>query len=270
MALGRTKLPYTSGDLRSVIAGDDAQWRTAGVTIDWSTISALGSDTILPDGTFVKAGMKVLNMGQVLARIGAGAATIVTIAGAPTGGAFQLSVQAQGTVQTTSLLAFNASATSVQTALQGLSNVGTGLTCTGAAGGPFTIAAAAGYGPVGITADGSQLTVPAGAPAATATAVPTAATSGYGYFGPFDPAAVDGRAALARGECGIVPSTIVQGGVIGLNLVDTDHRGLLVGGRVYINRVIQCGGGTASLAAGPALAALLAAMPTLTPVAIAS
>lgn len=60
----------------------------------------------------------------------------VTITGSPTGGAFTLTFGAQ----TTSNIAYNASASTVQTALQALSSIGSGnATVTGSAGGPWTV-----------------------------------------------------------------------------------------------------------------------------------
>lgn len=61
---------------------------------------------------------------------------VVTITGTPTGGTFTLSIGGQ----TTAPIAYNATATTVQTALQALSSVGAGhVTVTGSAGGPYTI-----------------------------------------------------------------------------------------------------------------------------------
>jgi hypothetical protein len=60
----------------------------------------------------------------------------VTITGSPTGGTFTLTFGAQ----TTSTIAFNASAATVQTALQALSSIGaSNATVTGSAGGPWTV-----------------------------------------------------------------------------------------------------------------------------------
>lgn len=59
----------------------------------------------------------------------------VTVNGTPTGGTFQLSYNGQ----TTGTIAYNAAASVVQTALQGLATVGSGnLLVTGGAGGPYT------------------------------------------------------------------------------------------------------------------------------------
>lgn len=61
---------------------------------------------------------------------------LVTITGIPTGGTFTITYGGQ----TTSALAFNAAAATVQTALQALTSVGAGnATVAGGAGGPYTI-----------------------------------------------------------------------------------------------------------------------------------
>lgn len=81
-----------------------------------------------------------------------------TVTGSPTGGNFTLSYNGQ----TTSNIAYNATAATVQTALQALSTIGTGnATVAGSAGGPYTItfAGALANTSVGtITANGSGLT----------------------------------------------------------------------------------------------------------------
>lgn len=70
----------------------------------------------------------------------ASAVQTVTISGTPTGGTFTLTFNEQ----TTSGIAYNAAAATVQTALQGLSTIGSGnATVTGSAGGPYTVTFAA-------------------------------------------------------------------------------------------------------------------------------
>lgn len=60
----------------------------------------------------------------------------VTISGTPTGGSFTLDYNGQPTVD----IAYNATASAVQTALQNLSNIGSGnVAVTGSAGGPYTV-----------------------------------------------------------------------------------------------------------------------------------
>jgi|GEM_PF-6194374 len=99
----------------------------------------------------------------------------VTITG-ETGGTFTISVTAGGSTQTTSGIAYNATASTVSNALAALSNVGSGnVSVTGSAGGPYTITFA-GYvgwlGAVKVAVDGTSLT--GSSPAATATAVTSA------------------------------------------------------------------------------------------------
>lgn len=84
----------------------------------------------------------------------------VSIVGSPTGGTFTLSVGGQ----TTAGIAYNASAATVETALEGLSTVGAGnVSVSGDAGGPYAIefiGDLAGENVDPITADGDGLTVP--------------------------------------------------------------------------------------------------------------
>jgi hypothetical protein len=78
----------------------------------------------------------------------------VTITGAPTGGTFTLTWSGQ----TTGAIAYNATAATVQTALEALSNIAPGdVTVTGNAGGPYTL-----------TWGGTQLGEDVAAPTATA------------------------------------------------------------------------------------------------------
>ena len=67
---------------------------------------------------------------------GANEAQTVTITGSPTGGTFTLTYSGQ----TTSAIAYNATALTVRNALEALSNVEAGaVTVTGSAGGPYTV-----------------------------------------------------------------------------------------------------------------------------------
>lgn len=82
----------------------------------------------------------------------------VTITGSPTGGTFTLAFN----THTTGTIAFNASASTVQTALEGLSGVGAGqVSVSGSNGGPYTvewIGTLAFASQTAMTADGSLLT----------------------------------------------------------------------------------------------------------------
>lgn len=89
---------------------------------------------------------------------GVNAQQSVTIGGSPTGGTFTLTFGGQ----TTSAIAYNASASTVQTALQALSTIGAGnATVTGAAGGPWTVTFTGTLGNAAqtlMTASGASLT----------------------------------------------------------------------------------------------------------------
>lgn len=94
--------------------------------------------------------------------VGHGSATsevqTVTVNGSPTGGTFTLTFRGA----TTSGLAYNAAAATVQTALQGLATIGaSNATVAGSAGGPYTVTFAAALASMAVdemTADGSSLT----------------------------------------------------------------------------------------------------------------
>lgn len=103
-----------------------------------------------------------------------------------TGGTFTLSFNGQ----TTSGLAYNAAASVIQTALEGLSTVGTGnVTVSGANGGPYTVTfgAALARTPLALTANGASLT--GTSPTITSTS-PTATATRRWLFKP-DPTAAD-------------------------------------------------------------------------------
>ena len=94
----------------------------------------------------------------------AGTSAVLALGGTGLGGTFTISYGGQ----TTAGLAFNATAATVQTALQGLSSVGAGnMTVSGPAGGPWTISLAGTLarlagGILGLTANGSALTATGG------------------------------------------------------------------------------------------------------------
>jgi hypothetical protein len=78
-----------------------------------------------------------------------------------------------------------------------------------------------------------------------------------GLYGPYDPGAVDGRQTLARGDCFVVNESIRE------DELNSNHPPVFDGGLSFVSRIIQSGGGAASLAAGPTLANLLTAFPRL-------
>jgi hypothetical protein len=80
-----------------------------------------------------------------------------------------------------------------------------------------------------------------------------------GKFGAYDPAASDGRQTLAQGDCVILNRSVLEDERM------SDHPEAIVGGDVFLDRIIHSGTGTHTLAAGPTLAELLAAFPRLQP-----
>jgi hypothetical protein len=77
-----------------------------------------------------------------------------------------------------------------------------------------------------------------------------------GMYGPFDPAATDGRQTLGD------DTYVINRTVLAAEPVD-QYPQAIFGGRVWLDRILQSGVGAASLAAGPTLAALRAALPRL-------
>jgi hypothetical protein len=110
---------------------------------------------------------------------------------------------------------------------------------------------------------GDQLTVPIGQKVLVAGQVMCEITSS-GLYGPYDPAATGtGREALVNGKCGLLNMTILQNGVLGITAGNTDDGNLIEGGRVWYARIRQSVAATHTLAAGPTLAELQAALPRL-------
>jgi hypothetical protein len=99
--------------------------------------------------------------------------------------------------------------------------------------------------------------VPAGAKYARYGQLITRITAS-GRYGPYDPAAADGRQLLVRGQAFLVNRTVLNNDPRG------EYPEAIEGGRVWKARLIQAGTGTASLAAGPTLANLEATFPLLT------
>src|SRR5262252_9018809 len=65
------ELLQSTGYAIQVTADGAPHWKSGGITIDWSTVVAAGSDTTLPDGVVILAGQKGLQFGQVMCRISA-------------------------------------------------------------------------------------------------------------------------------------------------------------------------------------------------------
>jgi hypothetical protein len=124
----------------------------------------------------------------------------------------------------------------------------------------------------GVTLDVATIAAVAGAPATLTddTVVPVgkkylrfgqilARITATGLYGPFDPAAADGRQTLARGSCFLPNQTWLDDPGTGL-LASSLHPAVFDGGHVWRDRLLITTG-AASLAAGPTVAAFEAAFP---------
>jgi hypothetical protein len=76
-----------------------------------------------------------------------------------------------------------------------------------------------------------------------------------GKFGPYDPAATDGRQSLVRGDCFLVNRAVVS------NDPRAEFPEAINGGKIWLARVLQSGTATHTLALGPTLAEVEAAFP---------
>lgn len=251
--IGQTGIPI------EVAASGPPEWVPVGITVSWATVAAVGADTVTSpaEGLTVKSGQKYLRYGQVLCMITTQQAYTVTETGVPTAGSFTLSGTRPDTggFVTSDAIPQASTGAAVQTILRA-NFTGIPVTVSGSAGGPYTITS-----PIqGLALASNSLT---GGTTPSVTVVVAVAGTDAGKYGPFDPAASDGRQTLTPGQCCIINTTTLQNGVIpGFTTMATDHPGALAGGYVWQNRIIATSG-TNSLAAGPTWTALQAAFPRL-------
>jgi hypothetical protein len=254
---GLNTLAKTGRAVMCIADGDMSGMKVGGISLELNTMAAVAVDTTLTDDTVVAAGTKYLRYGQIMTKITVISTDVVTVNGVPTGGTFTISVTVAGNTQTTAGLAFNAAGATVQTALQGLSNVGAGnATVVGA--GPYTITFPAALGAVTVAANGAALTGGTN-PSAT---VAVTSTGSIGKFGPFDPAAADGRQTLTRGEAFIVNRTWMASPAIGFPNLGIVHSPVFDKGLVWKERILMTTGAH-SLAAGPTVAEFEAVFPNV-------
>jgi hypothetical protein len=230
------------------ILADVPIWKTAGITFDWSTVTAVAVDTPLPDGITVKAGDKYVQYGTPVDRITVAAEvnTIDLSPGTdPTGGTFQITYNGF----TTTPLAFNATGAVVQAALEALDNVQPGdVVVTGPAAFVYTLTWSGNLGNVNAVTVVNALT---GADTPPAVGTTTQGNASGGMYGPVNTAATDGRQTMARGETFLTPWTVL------MSESASDHFPVIEGGRVFAAR-LQVGGTNQAT-----LANLLTAMPLL-------
>lgn len=248
---GRQVLATTGTDIQ-VTADGMPDWHAIGITIDWSTVTAVsGSDATYADETVVKVGAKGLEFGTVLLRITTTEVQTATISGTPTGGSFTLT----GNGFTTPAIAFNASAATVQTAVRGLGGDYSNVVVTGSAGGPYTITFPADVGNPAQLVKTASLT--GGSSPDVTMATTTGGNSGGGKWGPYDSGASDGRQTLSRGNCVILNRTVLELGFAGVVATASDHPGVIEGGLVWKARIKAGGSGQ------PSFSNLEAALPRL-------
>lgn len=66
---GRTVTATTGLPIAVLADNNYIGWKTGGITIDWTTVTAVGSDTTLADGNVIKAGQSGLVFGMILCKI---------------------------------------------------------------------------------------------------------------------------------------------------------------------------------------------------------
>lgn len=247
----------TTGRVVMAAASMLAHWKRGGVTIAWGTVTAAGSDTTLADDTPVKSGQKYLRFGQILCRITQHEIEVLTVTGTPTGGTFSVTyTDPDGNTHETGAIAYDAAAADVQAALRA---AGADVTVTGSAGGPWTVTFADARNVAALTLTDNNLT--GGTSPSVGVSTSTQGTSDLGKYGPYDPAATDGRQTLTRGECFILNETVLETGLAG-GLVPgtTDHPAVFDGGPAWKTRLLVTTG-VHSLAAGPTVAEFETAFP---------
>lgn len=269
---GRTVGTYTNPDPISIVAnGKDIEWKVGGVSIDWSTVTALGSDynDTTVQNLFVASGGKMLRYGTFMARITKPEVTTLTESASPDGGTFTVTIVVDGgDALTTTDLAFNVSAATMQTALQALANVGSGNLTVGRTGTTtnfvWTLTAAGDLLPsdLTVTASAANLTVSASPGGAIAVAT-THAGGEYGWFGPADSGATDGRQTWTNGNVFLLATTLLFQSPFGAALPGPQnvHMGLVSGGPIWEARLLF--GSAATPYTAPARTDLPTCMPRL-------
>lgn len=263
---GRNVIGNTGRDVCVIADLEDVGWKAGGITVDWSVVSAVNADTTLPDDIVVPNGQKYLRFGQVMCGIGTGEVQTITFTGGPTSGNAVITFPAVGDApaQTAAAVAFNGSAQAMADALNALGRIGpngvaVARTGSGTNGDPYiyTVTFARKFGDVPQFTSTNTF---AGGTTPTTTHGTSTAGTGNGKFGPYDPAATDGRQTLSRGDCWILNRTKVQNNPVGLNVHNSDNPAVFEEGRVFKSRLLMTSGAH-SLAAGPTVSEFEAAFP---------
>lgn len=256
---GRQVLGKTGRDVAVLADLQDAQFKVGGITLDWSLFAAAGSDTTLPDQTPIKTGEKYGRFGQILCEVTQVEVQTVDLSGAddPNGGTWDMTILGV----TIPDIAWNVTAAALQDLIRAADADGANKVTVSKTGFVYTITFPESVDNVAaITVDSSALTTAASTVTVTITTT-TQGTSTSGKYGPYDPAATDGRQTLSRGKCFILNRTVKELGYgANINIVQTDHPQVFDGGTVWKDRVVMTTG-THSLAAGPTVTEFESAFP---------
>lgn len=267
--VGRRVLSTVTGAPVEVIAiPEGVDWKAVGITLDWSTVAAVsGADVTYPDKNVVRIGKKGLRFGQILCKITQAEITTVDVSGDddPTGGDFDLRIAGTafgGETFSEDLegVAWNVSAADLQTAIRALDFPGAELVTVSKALFVYTITFPPESGNVTVTSPANALTGGGGDTFAVTVGTTTQGVTNSGKYGPYDPAANDGRQTLSRGNCFILNQTILQDGGAGDLVAEQNHPPVFDGGQVWKARLIVTSG-THSLAVGPTWTEFEAAFP---------
>lgn len=272
--IGRQVFAFQTGQALAVSA-DGSPERQQAITLNWDLFAAVGSDTTLPDDNIVLNGQKYARYGQVFTKVTQGEINVVDFSGDddPTGGAATLTIAGAppgGPDFSEALedVAYNISAAALQTAIRALTFPGAGKVTVTKSGFAYTITFPPESGNITIAGDttngGSGGFTGGGGDTFLITSTPSTSGLAYGgLYGPYDSGATDGRQTISQGNVCISNRTVLQsGGLPGLTPNLSNYPDVLVGGRIYVARVLA-NNAAASLAAGPLWSALIAAMPRL-------
>lgn len=234
-----------------VSADGQPEMKANGVTVDWSTVAAVGADVTLIDETEILNGEKYLRYGQVLCEISTAEQQTVDLSPGsdPTGGTWEMTILGE----TILAIPYNVSAAVLQESIRSLNVAGASQVTVTKSGFVYTITFPGHLGNVAvITADGTGMDTATAITIATV----TAGIAGGGKYGPYDDGASDGRQTLTPGKCFVLNRTVKE------DDLKSDHPPVLFGGRVWKERLLATSG-THTLAAGPTYTELFAVLPRL-------
>lgn len=177
MDLSILSIPGGAVQDHSWLAGDSSAFETAqSGTLDVATLTAgthYDSTTkVVPSGLAVTFDSAT---GKFKPFAGVNEVQTATITGSPTGGTFTLTLDGE----TTAAIAYNATAATVQTALEALSNVTPGdVTVSGSAGGPYTVTFGGKFTALNVPALTAAASFTGGTTPGVTIATPTAGVTG--------------------------------------------------------------------------------------------